>query len=89
MSGQGRKWFPHPMKFRILVFCLLPSTFYLLPSAFSQGLFPSQGQRSKDAIPTSPQPLGSTAATRDSAGAPRGRRPEIRGTAARHRDAAL
>ena len=67
MSGQVRQWFSHPMNFRIFVFCLLPSTFCLLPSAFAQGLFPTQGQRSKDAIPTSPQPLGPTAATRDSA----------------------
>ena len=67
MSGQGRKWFSHPMNFRIFAFCLLPSAFCLPPSAFAQGLFPSQSQRSKDSIATAPQALGSAAPTRDSA----------------------
>ena len=65
--GQGRRRLFHPMNLRILAFCLLFSAFRLPPSAFSQGLFPTQSQRSKDANTVAPQPLGPTAATRDSA----------------------
>ena len=57
---------------------LLFFAFRLPPSAFAQGLFPSQGQRSKDAIPTAPQPLGTTEASRDSAARRGGSRQPLR-----------
>ena len=66
MFGPGRKRLSHPMNLRIFFLCLLPAACCLLPAAFSQGLFPSQGQRSKDSIATAPQPLGPSAASRDS-----------------------
>ena len=57
-----------PSACRLLPFAfILPFAFCLLPSAFSQGLFPGGGKRPKDSIVTAPQPLGSgPASTRDS-----------------------